>query len=230
MDTEPGRKELDAALSGNAVALRSLCGSLYPTVQHAVAAMLRYRSGSPSALVAERDDLVQEVFRYLLDKDARPLRLWDPERSGGRTLKSWVGLIAGRHAARVSARRAAQRTGEPTDFELFEHDEHDELGATIVRRDLVDKLLVALRRELSESEMALFEAIFVEARPASEVAAQWGVAPNTLHKRCQRLRSRVAQIAEQLVQGGHPAVATLVLLLIASVHVSGSLAHATMRL
>ncbi|MEM6992988.1 MAG: hypothetical protein AAF721_20900 [Myxococcota bacterium] len=211
-DALADREELDAALSGDAAALRRLCVALFPTVQHSVAAMLRYRGPGPTR-AQERDDLVQEVFRYLLDNDARPLRLWDPERAGGRTLKSWVGLIAGRHAGRLAARRRNREARETGEAEVEESDAS--LTDTLVQRDLLAKLLDRLERDLTAEELALFEAVFVEVRVASEVAAELGVAPNTIHKRCQRLRTKVASIAAELAQEGQPSVATLALLLLA---------------
>ncbi len=48
-------------------------------------------------------DLTQDVFLHLLDNDARTLRAWDPAR--GMSLRNFVGLVAGRHAAAQLTRR-----------------------------------------------------------------------------------------------------------------------------
>ena len=205
--------DLEAALAGDGQAMRRLCETLYPTVQYSVAAMLRYRRPG-SRLAQDRDDLVQEVFRYLLDNDARPLRLWDPERAGGRSLRSWVGLIAGRHAGRTLARRQARLAGELPESEGAAPAEPRVLADDVVQRDLLDKLLTRIGRDLSEGEVTLFEAIFVEVRPATDVAKDLGVPANTIHKRCQRLREKITAIAQDLTREGDIPLATLAIVLL----------------
>ena len=207
------KDELEAALGGDREGMRQVCEALYPTVQYSVAAVLRYRRPG-SRLAQDRDDLVQEVFRYLLDNDARPLRLWDPERAGGRSLRSWVGLIAGRHAGRILARRQARVAGEIGDAESVEPAEPSVLADTVVQRDLLDKLLDRLGDDLNEDEVALFEAIFVEVRPATEVAKDLGIPANTVHKRCQRLRQKITTIASDLTREGDIPLATLAIVLL----------------
>lgn len=207
--TEIGREQLERSLSGDRSALRTLCEALYPTVQHAVASVLRYHS----ATNAERDDLVQEVFRYLLDNDARPLRLWDPDRVGGRSLRSWVGMIAGRHAGRL-ARKRRTSVGEPFPEDGVDPAESGEFPTALLRRDLLDKLMERLEADLSVEELALFRAVFVEARTATDVAEDLSLAANTVHKRCQRLRAKVSSIAQDMLGEGQAALAGLALLLL----------------
>src|SRR4051812_50171744 len=84
------------ALAGDPASLDRLVEVLTPVVQARVARTLlanRHRLAGRRVVRQEVEDLSQEVFLALFDRDARVLRAWRPERG---SLESFVGRIAER--------------------------------------------------------------------------------------------------------------------------------------
>ena len=101
---------LARALGGDAVAVRELLDRLLPVVQTRVGLALMRRQGQARGrnVRAEVEDLSQEVFLALFERDGRVLRGWQPER--GLSLKGFVGLVAEREAGCIL------RTGKRSPF------------------------------------------------------------------------------------------------------------------
>src|SRR4051812_48339802 len=85
------------ALEGDPIALSSLVATLTPVVQARVARTLLARRSllaGGRSVREEVEDLSQEIFLALFDRNARVLRSWEPER--GLSLLNFVGLVAER--------------------------------------------------------------------------------------------------------------------------------------
>ena len=83
--SSPGRETIDAALAGDAAAMRALVDALTPVIQATVARALLPAARSGRGIRADVEDLTQEVFERLLENGGRTLASWDPAR--GRTLR-----------------------------------------------------------------------------------------------------------------------------------------------
>lgn len=140
-------------------------------------------------------DLVQDVLVVLFEHDARVLRRWDPAR--GRSLASFVRLVARRHAGRVlahacsKARRAANR--EATAGNPVDPDDRGCASARIAARLEVQRLLAALARTASARDQALFDLLFCEERDPGEVARSAGMTRAAVNAWAYRLRRALRQ-------------------------------------
>lgn len=165
---------VQAALAGLAGARRELASRLVDVVQREVAFVLRRMVGSQGRDPRQEvRDLVQEVLISLFEHDGRELRRWDPAR--GRSLDSFVRLVARRKAARIFA----QRKGNPwadqhIDPQTIEDDELDAHANAAVhqleQRDELGSVLVALYAHMNDRDLQLFDLLFVEERDPAEVA------------------------------------------------------------
>src|ERR1043165_6392663 len=88
---------LRRALEGDPTALTELVARLTPVIQARVTRTLLVRRSLLAGgriVRQEVEDLSQDVWVLLFDRDARVLRSWDPER--GLSLPNFVGLVAER--------------------------------------------------------------------------------------------------------------------------------------
>ena len=103
---------LKTALAGDRDARRRLADRLLDEIQREVAYCLM-RAARPSGRDPRQEvrDIVHDVLVMLFDNDARELRRWDPDR--GRSLDSFVRLLARRRAVRILGRRRTDPWKEP---------------------------------------------------------------------------------------------------------------------
>jgi DNA-directed RNA polymerase specialized sigma24 family protein len=191
---------VQSTLLGRPEAARRLVDQLYPVVQARVVRVL-HRTGRTAARNArqEADDLVQEVFTALFDRDGRALRAWDPAR--GLSLDNFVGLLAER--CTVSILRSGRRspfTEDPTaDADLDAHAEPTSSPEpAALSRDLLVALLDRLRQALSPIGMRVFELLFVEERPVEEVTAMMKMSPDAVYAWRSRLRKLAGSLLAEL--------------------------------
>jgi RNA polymerase sigma factor (sigma-70 family) len=97
-----------SATAGDPAAMRVLIARLSPVIAARVRRVYARRFRQIFG-AEERDDLIQEVWLTLFDRNAKALRSYD--RSHGLTLEAFVGLLAERQVMKLSIKQHAQRRG-----------------------------------------------------------------------------------------------------------------------
>jgi RNA polymerase sigma factor (sigma-70 family) len=196
---DPG--EIHHACQGDRRALARLVDELLPIVKVEVVVALYRRAGAVGRdATQEVDDFVQDVLVYLLARDGRVLRRWDPGR--GRSLASFVRLVT-RHrvARRLEGFRGNPWNTEATEDEQLEgldFDGHaDDAFRHLASRDRLARLLEHLRARLDERGLLLFRLIYVEQRPIPEVCETVGMSRAAVDQWCSRLRHWARGLAEK---------------------------------
>lgn len=190
---------VNAALARDPAACRMLIARLAPVVRQRVAKMLLHaaRRGGRTPSPADVDDLANDVFVVLFDRDGRVLRAWDPQR--GLSLRNFVGLVAQREAAAIlrSGRRSAWAE-DPTSEDVTLDGEVPTPEREAAAREELALVLVHLRERLSPRGQLLFEALFCDNQGAAQVCERFGMTPNALYSFRNRLQSLVVEIQTQL--------------------------------
>lgn len=193
-----GRTDQEAirlALSGDTKAMRALVDRLAPVVQGVVArGLLRARHRSERGVRQDVEDLTQEVFETLLDRDGKTLRAWDPGL--GRTLESYVRLVAERHV--ISALRSRRRSPYTEDArdEIELPSRSDERA--MVARDTMRALHAGLRERLSPKGLEVFELLCCRELSPDEVAEELSLSRPAVYMWRTRIREAAREIAAEL--------------------------------
>lgn len=198
----PDQQLVEDALGGQTEAMQRLVSELIPTVQARVGALLLRRRGQTRGrpIRQEAEDLVQEVFAALFERQGRALRSWQPER--GLSLRGFVGLVAEREAGMIL--RTGRRnpfTEDPSDDEVLERHQLARtdvltLGGQVESRDLLRAMRDALQERLSPQGFFFFELLFVEERGVAEVAQATGSSRDAVYA----WRSRIMRLAREVYQ------------------------------
>lgn len=188
---------MEAALSGGAGPRRRLAERLLDAIQREVAIAL-HRSAARQGRDPRQEvqDLVQEVLVSLFEHDARELRRWDPTR--GRSLESFVRLVARRRVARV----LGQRRGNPWTegaVELEEGPDEDGLEERLEHRAELGEVLQALHAQMSPRDVELFELLFVQGLEPGEVAEQMQMSRGAVNAWSYRMRKQARAAARHVV-------------------------------
>lgn len=206
MTTEETADLVRRALAGDPAALTRLVALLTPVIQARVARTLlagRHRLAAGRNVRQEVEDLSQEVFLALFDRDARVLRRWQAERG---SLESFVGRIAERVVQSFlrSGRRNSWKE-DPTllDGELEPETPDSGPEEVVASRELLSLLLGRLREELSPLGWGMFELLFVQELSQEEVQAASGLSADAVYAWRSRLR-RLAQKLLAEVSGNAP--------------------------
>lgn len=201
MPRELDERELaDRALSGDASATRKLVVLVLPVVQARIARMLiRRRTRGGRDVRQEVEDLSQEVFAALFEKDGRVLRAWDPARGLG--LASFCGLIAEREVASIlrSGRRSPW-AADPTEADVLEKDLEPEpnFEARLATREQLELLVDRVREALSPLGLEMFERLVVQEEAVESVCATTGMKPDAVYAWKSRLGKLVRKIAREI--------------------------------
>lgn len=194
-------QDVSGALSGDAVALGRVVDHLMPVVHARVTRVLFRYAGAARGrdIRQEADDLVQEVFVALFDRDGKALRSWEPAR--GMSLAGFVGLVAQRTALQVM--RSGRRnpwTEDPTLSETLEVEPAREAPADrrVQARELFDVLLDRLGEQLSPLGMSLFQDLLVRQLGVSHVAEARGMTTAAVYAWQGRLKKLVRALAAEL--------------------------------
>lgn len=136
---------------------------------------------------SQRVDVQQDVWRHLLERDSRALRMWDPQRPGAATLQGYVYRVAQNEALkwlRQGVRPPEVLVGEPSHAD---HPESALLGA--LRRA---ELPALVRRWFPRTEHAvlMFECVADGWEPI-EIARQLSKPEGTVTAFLSRLRDHL---------------------------------------
>jgi RNA polymerase sigma factor (sigma-70 family) len=188
------------ALDGDRQATQALVERLLPVVQAEVGyALLRGSRVESRDARQEVRDFVQEVFVSLLAARGKVLRSWDPQR--GRSLDSFVRLVARRHVASIlRSRRRSPWTDTPVAGEVLER---AVVGEAAVARhmesnELLEQLLERLGERLDERGMLLFQLLYVEERSLEEVTATTDMTRDAVYAWRSRFRKLIGSLAADL--------------------------------
>jgi RNA polymerase sigma-70 factor (ECF subfamily) len=151
----------------------------------------------------ELRDLVQEVLVSLFEHDCRELRRWDPTR--GRSLDSFVRLIARRKAARILGQRKGNPwADQPIDPQLIDEDPDDDDDALVQqleRREQLGSVLDALYAQMNDRDLQLFDLLFVEEREPAEVAEALSMTRGAVNAWAYRMRKLARACALEQTAG-----------------------------
>jgi len=209
MDSEDTASLLRRALDGDQTALTELVALLTPVIQARVARTLLARQ----ALLAGRrdvrqevEDLSQEVFLALFERDGHDLRSWQPER--GLSLPNFVGLVAKRTV--LSILRSGRRNPWKEELSLEDHEvdaEAPERGPEEVAasREHLALLLDRLRESLSPLGWQLFDLLFVQELSQAEVQAATGLSADAVYAWRSRLRRVAQKLRDEMSETPPPA-------------------------
>jgi RNA polymerase sigma factor (sigma-70 family) len=169
------------ALAGDRQAMRQLFAHVIcPAIERRLAHRLALAGADRAAL----HDHVQEVLVHLLERDADVLRRWDPDR--GR-LEPYVAKVADNFVISRLRRRPPPSPSQDLDSEAATSETpEDQTGFS--------HLVLRLLRELTDSDAALFHAVYLEELSPDEAAALLGISRDAAHKRIQRLRGRLTEM------------------------------------
>ncbi len=194
-------QDISGALAGDASALGRVVDHLMPVVHARVTRVLYRYAGSARGrdIRQEADDMVQEVFLALFDKDGKVLRSWDPAR--GMSLANFVGLVAQRTALQVM--RSGRRnpwTEDPTLAETLDVEPARDAPADrrVGARQAFDVLLDRLGERLSPLGMSLFQELLVRQRGVVEVAEARGMSTAAVYAWQGRLKKLVRGLASEV--------------------------------
>lgn len=194
------RELVDRALSGDASATRRLVVLVLPVVQARIArALARRRARGGRDVRQEVEDLAQEVFVALFEKDGHVLRAWDPARGLG--LASFCGLVAEREAASIlrSGRRSPW-AADPTDSEALERDldPSPSFETRLATREQLELLVDRVRQALSPLGLEMFERLVVQEEAVESVCAATGMKADAVYAWRSRLGKLVRKIAGEI--------------------------------
>lgn len=187
---------VDAALSGDATSMGALARALRPAIQAEITSVLARSRGSARGrdLRQEVDDFVQEVWANLFANDARELRRWRPEVA---PLTAYVRSIAYCDAiSLVRSRTRSPFTEDPTSPEDFDPVPESEPSpeSEAISRDLLQRLIDAIRAELGPRGSSVFELLVLRERPVDEVCAALEMTEDAAYA----WRSRIAKLARRV--------------------------------
>ena len=185
--------DLDAALvkralAGDDTARRSLARRLLGAIQREVSfSLVRFAAMDRRDARQEVLDLVQDVLVSLFERDAKELRRWDPER--GRSLESFVRLVARRRVARTLSQRQGNPWADaPTDPADLDDADVDALSTRLETRHHLDQLLAAMH------------SLFVQGLDPDDVAQKMDMSKGAVNAWSYRTRKLARTIAAHLAK------------------------------
>ncbi len=171
------------ALTGDTNATLALFELLRPVVARRVLRVVR-SSQRASSLGAEPDDLVQDVFAWLLMSNRRVLRAWDARK--GLSLRNFIGLACERYV------RSKLRAREQPLCDLDRHLEHAidprNPESQVAARRMLSSLACKLERQLTPLGRELFCLLYVEEQSVGHTSEALAMSADAIYAWKSRLR------------------------------------------
>jgi len=197
MDAEESVALLRAALDGDGHAVDRLVAVLTPVIQVRTARTLLIRGwgGGGRDVRSEVEDLSQDIFMRLFEKNGRVLRRWKRER--GLSLENFVGMVSERYVKSFLRSVRRNRSKEvPTDSDdLDGRDDGPDPQRVVAARERLQLLLDRLRRRVSPKGWEIFDLLFLQERSVPEAMAATGLSRDAIDK----WKSRLRQLALELM-------------------------------
>lgn len=188
-----------AAVAREPESVRELVRRLTPEVQSAVAGVLL--RGRGSSVRREVEDLTQEVFLALFDKQGAALVRWDPE--AGMSLNGFVRLAARRLTISIVRSRVRNpfqhRLHDPADFERAAAPDAA-VEATLTSRQALLRLLDGMRSRLSPQGLEMFCRLFAWEQSVELVCQETGLGVEAVYQWRSRLKKLVRELAPDSVE------------------------------
>lgn len=192
MNPQDRESLLRRALAGEPDALSDLVALLTPVIQARVTRTLfarRSMLAGGRSIREEMEDLTQDIFLYLFDRDARVLRRWQKER--GLSLENFVGLVAERQVISFlrSGRRNPRQEEAWMEDDDFDHPAADSSPEEVaVSREHLSLLFDRLREEVSPLGQHIFDLLYVQELSTAEVMKETGLSDDAVYAWRSRLR------------------------------------------
>lgn len=198
------RRAIEAALKGDAEAMKRLVGRIEPIVRmRAGRALLRRRHEARGRdLRVDTEDFIQDVFAALFAKRGKALRAWDPER--GLSFDRFVGFLAEREVnAVLRTGRRSPWTEDPTMDDTLHHLHGTEPShqARVESRELLRIIADRMTERLSPLGLHYFQRLFIEQRSVAAVAEESGVSTGALYAWRSRLSRTLDSIRAEIAEG-----------------------------
>lgn len=164
-----------------------------PVIRCCVAKTLRRYGATFSA--DDVDDLSADVWLQLLRDDRSRLRRYDPSR--GFRLSTWLGMIATNYT--IDHLRRSRAHCYVDDLPCAELPEQcAESPDQLVERREHRRIASAAMARMSQREREFLLACYRDERAPTELAAELGVAVNTVYSRKFKLRAKLGRIVADL--------------------------------
>jgi RNA polymerase sigma factor (sigma-70 family) len=212
--------DIDAVLDGDVAAFRRFYLHYDPTVRWAVGVRV-YRW---PRLVPHYEDIVQEVWAYLVGRQYKTLRYYN--REGSVPLWRFVAIVSARHGWRLAKRHLRHSDVEIVEVPDLPENEELSLMARMLSDDFVERLLARARERLDPTDLALLEGHYVNGEALRDVAQRLGIQENAAYQRHRRLRKKLADLLEELLGERPRGAAELVAVLVVSMSLLGAGSHA----
>ncbi len=194
-------EELKSCLADGEHGLTRLVRGLQGIVHARVARVFLHRApGASTSLHEDLEELAQDVFVTLFDRDALTLRNWDPQR--GLSLENYVGLVAERRV--LSILRHRRRKKIPMAEESI--DEHQGTLRDATRgtqpqaedRQLLRRMLQRLEETLSPSSWRVFKLRFIDEMEIDEIHQETGMSHDAVYASISRLRRQARDLKDEI--------------------------------
>jgi RNA polymerase sigma factor (sigma-70 family) len=208
MNPQDKESLLRRALAGDQDALSGVVALLTPVIQARVARTLLARRSMLAggrSIREEMEDLTQDTFLSLFDRDARVLRRWQKER--GLSLENFAGLVAERQVfsfLRSGRRNPRQEEAwmEDDDFDTEAPDSSPEEVA--IGREHLSLLFDRLREEVSPLGQHIFDLLYVQELSTAEVMTETGLSADAVYQWSTRLRRWARKVLTELSENPVP--------------------------
>ena len=196
--------ELKLCLSHGEPGMSRLVGHLRPILHARVArVLLRYGRCATANLREEIQELIQEVFVALFEREAQALKTWDPAL--GMSLENYVGLVAERRVASILRDRGRiKRAAEEQALDDGKSELRDLArgpGSNAEDRQMLQLLLSRIRQSSSPISWKVFQMRFIQELEIDEISGETGMSPDAIYASVSRVR-RLARHLRLELEGG----------------------------
>jgi len=200
MEADESARLVAMALAGDPSAQERLVAVLTPVIQARVSRALLARRWALAGrdIHSEVEDLAQDVFLHLFEKNGRVLGSWQPER--GLSLENFVGLIAKCKTLSFlrSGRRNAWKEELATGEEIERIADEPDSEEVVASREELQQLLDRMFERLSPLGWHLFVLLFVQELSVEEVMAETDLSAAAVYAWRSRLRRLARELREEL--------------------------------
>lgn len=153
------------------------------------------RALNSSGVEAELEDLVQDVFVWLLSDECRVLRLWAPEK--GLSLRNFVGMVCERRIRsklRSSSRASVLMLEQEADSAV----ECSDPESQAITQSELRLLFASLETALTPLGMRVFQLIYINEESVDTVSETLAMSADAVYAWRKRLRTTLESLMREL--------------------------------